>query len=190
MSTVSTASELNSFSTTDGSNTDAFDISSRFDQWLQLQVGLEPLATQELESPLENSEVENSGIPDESVANCRVTFAGALHFEGVLHLDGSSVGNISSPDGTLVLTKPGRIEGDVDVGVAVIGGCIIGNVTATERVVLESGARVTGQIQTPALSMSWGAVFDGDCAVPASPEPIRQGDPLKIISPTTLSRWR
>ena len=86
-----------------------------------------------------------------------------LSFEGVLHFDGYSIGNIISPDGTLVLTKRGRIEADINVGVAVIGGWVTGDITASDHVVLESEARVTGQIRTPALSIRLGAVFDGDC---------------------------
>jgi cytoskeletal protein CcmA (bactofilin family) len=80
-----------------------------------------------------------------------------------LHFDGYSFGPISSPEGTLVLTSRGRIEADVDVRVAIINGWVTGNITATERVVLESEARVTGQILTRALSVKLGAVFDGEC---------------------------
>jgi cytoskeletal protein CcmA (bactofilin family) len=83
----------------------------------------------------------------------------------VLHFDGYSIGNITSPDGTLVLSRRGRIEADINVGVAVISGSVTGNITASERVVLEGDARVTGQIQTPALSVRLGAIFDGDCVL-------------------------
>jgi cytoskeletal protein CcmA (bactofilin family) len=177
MSTVSSASELGNVRTADASYADAFDTSSHFDRWLQLQGRQKPLAPQELEtSEDENSEIHIGSL---SSSNCKVTFEGTLHFEGVLHLDGCSIGNISSPDGTLVLTKPGRIEGDINVGVAVIAGSIIGNLTATERVVLESEACVKGQIRTPELSVSSGAAFDGDCLFPANPEPIESEDLLR-----------
>jgi cytoskeletal protein CcmA (bactofilin family) len=63
-----------------------------------------------------------------------------------------------------VLTSRGRIEADVDVKVAIINGWVTGNITATDRVVLESEARVTGQILTRALSVKLGAVFDGECS--------------------------
>jgi cytoskeletal protein CcmA (bactofilin family) len=86
-----------------------------------------------------------------------------------LHFDGYSIGDINSPDGTLVLTKRGRIEADVNVKVAVIKGWVTGDITATERVVLESEARVTGQIHTRSLSMKLGAIFDGECQF-GSPE--------------------
>ncbi|MFN2493290.1 MAG: polymer-forming cytoskeletal protein, partial [Pyrinomonadaceae bacterium] len=105
-------------------------------------------------------------------SNCEVTF------EGVLHFDGYSIGNIRSPEGTLVLTKRGRIEADIEVGTAVINGSVTGNITAVERVVLDSDARVTGEIHTPLLSVKLGAVFDGDCLFVASAAPVPDEKPL------------
>jgi len=142
------------------SATDPFDTGLFFDRWLQdIQAASSPLAHEPAEAP----EEENSGIYIGSFpgSNCEVAFAGVLHF------DGYSIGNISSPDGTLVLTKRGRIEADVDVRVAIINGWVTGDITASERVVLESEARVTGQIHTPALSVRLGAIFDGECVFSA-----------------------
>lgn len=137
---------------------DGFDPSLLFDRWLQqLQPNQQPIwpESSELESP-DDSEFFIGSFPG---SNCEVAF------EGVLHFDGYSIGNITSPDGTLVLTKRGRIEADINVGVAVIAGSVTGNITASERVVLESDARVTGQIETPALSVRLGAIFDGECVL-------------------------
>ena len=134
---------------------DPFDTNLFFERWLaEVNPG-----RQFLDSDVEN----DSGIFIGSFpgSNCEVCF------EGVLHFDGYSIGNITSPDGTLVLTKRGRIEADINVGVAVIGGWVTGDITASDHVVLESEARVTGHIRTPALSVRLGAVFDGDCVFTA-----------------------
>lgn len=92
-------------------------------------------------------------------------------FEGILHFDGHSIGNISSPDGTLVLTNRGKVEADIDVGTAIINGLVFGTITASERVVLESEAKVIGQIVAPALTIRLGAVFDGDCLFTSTIKP-------------------
>jgi cytoskeletal protein CcmA (bactofilin family) len=86
---------------------------------------------------------------------CEVIFA------GVLRVDRLIKGQIRSAHGTLVMTERGRIEADVDVRVAIIDGCLAGTLRATEHVVLGSTARVTGDIHTPSLSISDGAVFEG-----------------------------
>jgi cytoskeletal protein CcmA (bactofilin family) len=143
---------------------DAFDPRVYFDRWLEdVQAGPKN-ATPETQG---NEEGGSSGIFMDSLpgSNCEVTF------EGVLHFNGHSVGNISSPEGTLVLTRSGRIEADINVGVAVINGLVTGNITAAERVLLDSHARVTGKIITPLLSVRVGAVFVGDCRFTSSPEP-------------------
>lgn len=164
MSTLLEASELEGAATSSQSITDPFDTSLYFDRWLQdLHAGRNPLASES-----ENAaEAETQGIYLGSFpgSNCEVTF------EGVLHFDGYSIGNISSPDGTLVLTSRGRIEADINVRVAVINGWVAGNITATDRVVLESEARVMGQINTRALSVRLGAILDGDCLFSASEHP-------------------
>jgi len=86
-----------------------------------------------------------------------------LTFEGVLHFEGYTVGNIRSPEGTLVLSKEGRVDADIDVGKAVISGTVTGNINAPDGVILDSDARVAGQIHTRMLSVRVGALFEGDC---------------------------
>ena len=102
---------------------------------------------------------DGEGIYFESAraSKCEVTF------EGVLHFDGYTLGNIRSPEGTLILAKEGRVEADIDVGMAVIRGSVTGNIRAPEGVILDSDARVAGQIHTRILSVRVGALFDGDC---------------------------
>jgi cytoskeletal protein CcmA (bactofilin family) len=151
---------------------DAFDPRRYFDRWLaDVQGGPKnpALKTQA------NEEEGSSGIFMESLrgSDCEVTF------EGVLHFNGHSIGNISSPEGTLVLTRTGRIEADINVGVAVINGSVTGDITAAERVLLDSNARVSGKIITPLLSVRVGAIFDGDCCFTSSPEPTVGEKPVK-----------
>lgn len=139
--------------------TDPFDTSSFFDRWLQ-EVGIEEKRVPEPAAvSAEVSEEEAFYIGSFPGSNCEVSF------EGVLHFDGYSFGPITSPEGTLVLTKRGRIEADVNVKVAVINGWVTGDITARERVVLENEARVTGQIYTRALCVRLGAIFDGECVL-------------------------
>jgi cytoskeletal protein CcmA (bactofilin family) len=168
-STLSKATESNGASASNRSPTDPFDPQLHFDRWLDdLQGGQKPLTP---EAP-ETEQQEDSGIYIGSFpgSNCEVSF------EGVLHFDGYSIVNISSPEGTLVLTKRGRIEADINVGIAIINGSVTGNIRATERVVLESEARVSGQIRTPALSVRLGAVFDGECLFTGAAEPVAFGE--------------
>jgi cytoskeletal protein CcmA (bactofilin family) len=134
---------------------EAFDPGLYFERWLQEISGQKPTVSEITDSAeAEDSQFYLGSFPG---SNCEVTFDGLLHF------DGYSIGNINSPQGTLVLTQRGRIEADIEVAVAVINGSVTGNISASERVVLDSNARVTGLIRTRALSIRLGAIFDGDC---------------------------
>ena len=131
-----------------------FDPRRYFEQWWNdVEVSLAALAAAENESG-DSLRMSIASLPG---SNCEVTF------EGVLHFDGHSVGNIRSAGGVLVVTNKGRVDADIDVGVAVINGVVVGNITASERVFLDSDALVKGQIITRRLSMRPGAIFEGDC---------------------------
>ena len=133
-----------------------FDPGAYFDRWLAdlKAANVQPSLELQYTEPDRDQEIY---VESRIGSNCEVSF------EGVVHFDGYFLGNVLSPSGTLVLSKCGKIEADIEVGTAIIDGSVTGNITASERVVLESDARVKGQIFTPALSMRLGALLDGDC---------------------------
>jgi cytoskeletal protein CcmA (bactofilin family) len=133
-----------------------FDPGAYFDRWL---ADVEAANVQpSLELPYAEPDRDQEIYVESRIgSNCEVSF------EGVVHFDGYFLGNVLSPSGTLVLSKRGKIEADIEVGTAIIDGSVTGNITASERVVLESDAHVKGHILTPALSMHLGALLDGDC---------------------------
>ena len=88
---------------------------------------------------------------------------GELSFKDMLRINGHVAGKISSDKGTLIVDASARVEAEIDVAVCVISGIVVGEVVGHERVEVGSGAEVTGNISTPALSIKPGAVFEGDC---------------------------
>lgn len=156
-----------------------FDPGRYFDQWWHdLEVSRAALVGEETESG-DSLRMSIESLPG---SNCEVTF------EGVLHFDGHSMGNIRSAGGVLIVTKKGRVDADIDVGVAIINGAVIGNITASERVFLDSDALVRGDIITRRLSMRPGAIFEGDCMFtdgqdlsPTQPESPEEQEELKYL---------
>ncbi len=94
-------------------------------------------------------------------SNCRISFEGVLHIEGFVSAD------IHSESGTLI-TGEGLIDGEIRVGAAFIDSSVIGNIHASERVVLYSEAKVAGNIIARALSTKAGALIEGDCLIEES----------------------
>lgn len=84
-----------------------------------------------------------------------------LKFAGALRVDCCVLGVVHSPTGTLTISETGEVHGDIFVATAIIDGLVRGDISATQRVELGSHARVMGNIETPALSIQPGAVFEG-----------------------------
>jgi cytoskeletal protein CcmA (bactofilin family) len=89
--------------------------------------------------------------------------AAQLKFEGTLWVDTYLAYRLSSETGTLIITESGAVEADILVAVVIIDGRVRGNIRASQRVELQCHARVIGDIESPAVAISPGAVFDGQC---------------------------
>ena len=129
-----------------------FDTRAPFEEW---QLALDSNTQTKTDDIVEDSD-ETFQIEGVEASNCEVVF------DGILKVDGALKGNILSAHGTLLVTASGHVEADVDVRVAMIDGYLEGNLRATEHVVLNSNAKVAGDIHTPSLSIRHGAVFEGN----------------------------
>ncbi len=88
-------------------------------------------------------------------------YNGTLTFPGAIRIDGTFTGTINS-EGTLIVGHNASIEGTLRVGSVICNGRINGEINAVEKVVLHKSAVVTGNLQTPVLSVEEGAKFDGE----------------------------
>lgn len=126
------------------------DTSPYFEAWLEnIRPSLEPN--------------QNHSQP-ETVAEAPTADAftsGEFRFEGTLRVDGYVAGFLRSLTGTVIVGESGEAKCDMIVATVIIDGCVRGNIHATERVELGSHARVFGKIESPALSVAPGAVFEG-----------------------------
>src|SRR5215218_2458691 len=103
------------------------------------------------------------------------TLTGEANFKGMLRVDGTLSGRVSSDDGTLIVSTNGRVEANVEVAVAQIFGTVNGDITASKRIEMGRVAKVTGNIQTPALVIENGAVFEGSCRMVQLKEQAEKG---------------
>ena len=86
-----------------------------------------------------------------------------ISFEGVLRINGYAAGVIRSNEGSLIVEVDGELDADISVHNATIYGCVRGDIHAKRKVELRGSARVIGDIETVALSIDPGAVFEGRC---------------------------
>ena len=88
---------------------------------------------------------------------------GNMEVSQSLRIDGVFKGSISTTD-TLIVGSTGELS-DVTIKVknAIIGGSIKGNVTASNKVTLESTSRLDGDLTAKLLVIEEGALFSGNC---------------------------
>jgi cytoskeletal protein CcmA (bactofilin family) len=96
-------------------------------------------------------------------------FNGTLVFKKPLQISGEFVGEIIS-DGYLVVSEGAKVKANIKAGTVVVGGTIIGNVTATQRLEMLTTGKVQGNIRTAKLQIADGVVFDGNCEMIQSEE--------------------
>jgi len=93
-----------------------------------------------------------------------------INFEGTLRVDGYMAGVVRSAQGTLIVSAAGEVDGVVLVDVALIQGCVRGDIRAATKVEIGSAGRVIGDIETLELMIQPGATFEGRCALLPRPK--------------------
>jgi len=96
--------------------------------------------------------------------------SGDAEFKGMLRIDGRFTGRVRSEKGALIVSAGGVVEANVEVASAKINGTLNGDIIATGRIEFGRSARVRGNIQTPALVIEDGAIFEGTCRMQPQPE--------------------
>lgn len=91
---------------------------------------------------------------------CKVK--GNIEIKGTIRIDGEFEGEIKCPE-TLIVGKSGTVKANVNVKNAVIGGKILGNIDATNKIELQTGSHVEGDITTARLVIDEGVFFEGAC---------------------------
>lgn len=114
-----------------------------------------------------------SSIIDESM-----NITGEIQFKGKTRIDGQIKGNITGEH--LILSKTGKIEGDIEVKSFVCHGNMQGNAKA-DIVTLRKECTILGKIEAHSLTVEPGAVVDGE--IRAATKDLKASYNQKDLSP-------
>jgi cytoskeletal protein CcmA (bactofilin family) len=92
------------------------------------------------------------------------SFKGELEFEDTMRIDGKFNGRITSKN-ELIVGESAHIDGDIHVGRIAISGTVVGTIRADTRVEIHRNGKVYSDIDTPALIIEEGAIFQGNCVM-------------------------
>jgi cytoskeletal protein CcmA (bactofilin family) len=108
-----------------------------------------------LEKEIQKAEGEAiSSIIDKSMS-----ITGEISFQGKAMIDGSINGNIQGDH--LILSKSGRVIGDIQVSTFTCHGELVGNIQAT-IVTARKGCSIRGKLEAGSLTVEPGALLDGE----------------------------
>jgi cytoskeletal protein CcmA (bactofilin family) len=109
---------------------------------------------------------DQKGIPKVDEVNAFLgkgtTFEGKMTFEGIFRLDGKFDGEIFAGD-SLIVGETGEVNAQINVNALIVNGNVSGNIVANSRVEIYPPGRVVGDIKTPTLVISEGAILEGNC---------------------------
>ena len=119
-----------------------------------------------------NKEETSKMTNDESktILGSNALFKGELTFKGILAIDGKFEGQLTTDD-TLIVAEQGDVLADVKAGTLICKGRIKGDIVASQKVEMNSTGKIIGNMQTPALSIELGAVFEGKCDMSCAENP-------------------
>jgi cytoskeletal protein CcmA (bactofilin family) len=93
------------------------------------------------------------------------TIEGTVKFENTVRLEGNVIGKIHSTDGTVIIGETAVVNGEIMVNVAIIMGRVNGKINAGKRVEVYPPGRIEGDIQSPAVLIKSGVIFNGNCSM-------------------------
>ena len=110
-------------------------------------------------APLESTSVASE--PVGTFVSSGAVFEGRLSLRGDFFLDTQYRGRLET-NGTIIIGPNGSVEGDIRAREVVIRGAVVGNVIAPRQLVVESSARLHGDIETACLEIQKHAFFKGN----------------------------
>jgi cytoskeletal protein CcmA (bactofilin family) len=96
------------------------------------------------------------------------TYRGELEFEDTMRIDGRFNGKITSKN-ELIVGESASIDAEIHVGRIAISGTVSGKIRADQRIEIHRTGKVFCDLETPALIIEEGAIFQGTCAMESKP---------------------
>lgn len=87
---------------------------------------------------------------------------GNVHVNGFVRIDGDIDGDLDT-DGAVIISEKAKIKGNLKAKSAIIGGIVLGDISAREGVKLLSTSAVIGNIITRKIQMEDEVIFQGHC---------------------------
>jgi cytoskeletal protein CcmA (bactofilin family) len=96
-----------------------------------------------------------------TVIGAGITLEGEISSDEDVIVEGTVRGKLEAKEGVTVASG-GVVEADITSGPLSVAGAVTGNITSTDRVDLQTGARVVGNVKATRITIADGAQFKGN----------------------------
>ena len=112
-------------------------------------------------------------------------FEGTLTLKGDFRIDTEFRGELET-DGTITVGPQGTVVGNIRAREVVIGGAVVGNVTAPRQLIVEATGKLHGNIETACLEVQKHAFFKGNTSM-TQPQAYRRPEVSETREPEMVS---
>ncbi len=115
-----------------------------------------------------------------------ITIKGDLTGNEDLQIDGNVEGRIDLPNNQLTIGAEGEVKAEVTAKAVTVVGHVTGNLSATDKIEVESSGIVDGDVRAPRLIIQEGAVLNGavEMGAKASSPPAKAPAPPQAAAGT------
>jgi cytoskeletal protein CcmA (bactofilin family) len=96
-----------------------------------------------------------------TVIGAGITIEGEITTEEDVIVQGTVRGKLQAKDG-VTIEQGGVVEADIVGGALTCAGAVTGNITSNDRVDLQPGAKVVGNVKATRITIADGAQFKGN----------------------------
>jgi cytoskeletal protein CcmA (bactofilin family) len=96
-----------------------------------------------------------------TVIGAGITIDGEVTSDEDVIVQGTLRGKLIAKDG-ITVDSGGAVEADISGGPVAVAGSVTGNITSTDRVDLQNGAKVVGNVKATRITIADGAQFKGN----------------------------
>lgn len=114
--------------------------------------------------PASSPAPSKAGGGQRNILSNDVSINGSVRFANDLLVDGKIEGEITS-EGALTVAENAIIKAEIKTKTVVVYGKVHGNVVASDRIEIKSGAEMVGDVKASTLSIEPGAIFVGKSEV-------------------------
>jgi len=119
-----------------------------------------PLQPDTTAAPAPRGDESATGGSGDVLIGVGAEFEGKLTFKGTVRIEARFKGSIVTDD-VLIVGERAKIDAEISCGTVMVKGEVNGSIRAKNLLELHATARVKGDLETPALWVEKGAVFNG-----------------------------